>query len=205
MATDLIPVVPAAHYCCGGIRATVEGVTNIEGLLAIGEVACTGLHGANRLASNSLLEALVSANAMAARLISQRPPDNRGITIPAWESGGAVPSDEQVILAHNWTEVRTCMWDYVGIVRSAKRLERAFRRIRNIRNEIRQYYFDYVVTGDTLDLRNLADVAELIIRSAHIRRESRGLHYTLDFPDKLPEARDTVLPVRRPRTIRREA
>ena len=97
------------------------------------------------------------------------------------------------------------MWDYVGIVRSAKRLERAFRRIRNIRNEIRQYYFDYVVTGDTLDLRNLADVAELIIRSAHIRRESRGLHYTLDFPDKLPEARDTVLPVRRPRTIRREA
>jgi L-aspartate oxidase len=168
-------------------------------------VACTGLHGANRLASNSLLEALVSANAMAARLISQRPPDNRGITIPAWESGGAVPSDEQVILAHNWTEVRTCMWDYVGIVRSAKRLERAFRRIRNIRNEIRQYYFDYVVTGDTLDLRNLADVAELIIRSAHIRRESRGLHYTLDFPDKLPEARDTVLPVRRPRTIRREA
>ncbi len=205
MATDLIPVVPAAHYCCGGIRATVEGVTNIEGLLAIGEVACTGLHGANRLASNSLLEALVSANAMAARLISQRPPDNRDITIPVWESGGAVPSDEQVILAHNWTEVRTCMWDYVGIVRSAKRLERAFRRIRNIRNEIRQYYFDYVVTGDTLDVRNLADVAELIIRSAHIRRESRGLHYTLDYPDKLPQARDTVLPVRRPRPIRKEA
>jgi L-aspartate oxidase len=205
MATDLIPVVPAAHYCCGGIRATVEGVTSLEGLCAIGEVACTGLHGANRLASNSLLEALVCANAMAARLAAMRPPANGGLAIPPWESGHAVPSDEQVIVAHNWMEVRTCMWDYVGIVRSAKRLERAFRRIRNIRNEIRQYYFDYIVTADTLDLRNLADVAELIIRSAHLRRESRGLHYTLDTPGRLPEARDTVLPGRHPRPFRKGA
>ncbi|NLF86159.1 MAG: L-aspartate oxidase, partial [Lentisphaerae bacterium] len=120
-------------------------------------------------------------------------------------SGHAVPSDEQVIVAHNWMEVRTCMWDYVGIVRSAKRLERAFRRIRNIRNEIRQYYFDYIVTADTLELRNLADVAELIIRSAHRRRESRGLHYTLDAPGRLPEARDTVLPGRHPRPFQRGA
>ena len=202
MATDLIPVVPAAHYCCGGIQATVEGVTSLSGLLAVGEVACTGLHGANRLASNSLLEALVSAHAMAQRLVAQKRPDFSDVAIPAWESGHAVPSDEAVIVAHNWAEVRTCMWDYVGIVRSAKRLERAFRRIRNIRGEIRQYYFDYLITADTLDLRNLADVAELIIRSAHQRRESRGLHYTLDYPAKLPEARDTILSGRRPRIFR---
>jgi L-aspartate oxidase len=170
--------------------------------LAVGEVACTGLHGANRLASNSLLEALVSAHAMAQRLVAQKRPDFSDVAIPAWESGHAVPSDEAVIVAHNWAEVRTCMWDYVGIVRSAKRLERAFRRIRNIRGEIRQYYFDYLITADTLDLRNLADVAELIIRSAHQRRESRGLHYTLDYPAKLPEARDTILSGRRPRIFR---
>jgi L-aspartate oxidase len=205
MASDLIPVVPAAHYCCGGIQATVDGVTSLDGLLAVGEVACTGLHGANRLASNSLLEALVSANAMAQRLAGQERPGLSDIAIPAWESGHAVPSDEQVIVAHNWAEVRTCMWDYVGIVRSAKRLERAYRRIRNIRSEIRQYYFDYVVTADTLDLRNLADVAELIIRSAHQRRESRGLHYTLDYPAKLPVAKDTVLPGRHPRIFRKGA
>ena len=204
MATDLVPVVPAAHYCCGGIRASVEGVTSLDGLLAIGEVACTGLHGANRLASNSLLEALVCAHAMARRLTSLPPPGRPDdIEIPAWESGNAVPSDEQVIVAHNWAEVRTCMWDYVGIVRSAKRLERAFRRIRNIRGEIRQYYFDYLVTPDILELRNLADVAELIIRSAHMRRESRGLHYTLDYPDKLPVIKNTVLPGCRPRPFPR--
>ncbi|NLF21541.1 MAG: L-aspartate oxidase [Lentisphaerae bacterium] len=203
MATDLIPVVPAAHYCCGGIQATIEGVTGLDGLLAVGEVACTGLHGANRLASNSLLEALVCARAMAERLARQERTTLSGLAIPAWESGHAVPSDEAVIVAHNWAEVRTCMWDYVGIVRSAKRLERAFRRIRNIRNEIRQYYFDYIVTADTLDLRNLADVAELIIRSAHERKESRGLHYTLDAPGRLPEPRDTVLPGRHPRPFGR--
>ncbi len=202
MATDLIPVVPAAHYCCGGIKATVAGETTLGGLHAIGETACTGLHGANRLASNSLLEALVAAEATSERLIGMEPLSVAGVTIPPWEPGHAVPSDEAVIVAHNWAEVRTCMWDYVGIVRSAKRLERAFRRIRMIRNEIRQYYFDYLVTADTLDLRNLADVAELVIRSAHMRRESRGLHYTLDYPDKLPMARDTILPRRPPRRKR---
>ncbi len=197
MATDLIPVVPAAHYCCGGLRATVEGRTSLDGLRAVGEVACTGLHGANRLASNSLLEALVCAEAMAVSLAGEPRRDNTSQAIPDWESGNAVPSDEEVVVAHNWNEVRTCMWDYVGIVRSAKRLDRAFRRIRNIRHEIRQYYFEYLVTADTLDLRNIADVAELIVRSAHQRRESRGLHYTLDYPDRLPEAKDTVLPGRR--------
>ena len=196
MAKDLIPVVPAAHYCCGGIQATVEGETSLDGLLAVGEVACTGLHGANRLASNSLLEALVCPYEMARRQQSLPAPSVEGIEIPPWREGGAVPSDEAVILAHNWAELRTCMWDYVGIVRSAKRLQRAFHRIRNIRNELRHYYFDYIVTPEILEVRNLADVAEIIVRCAHKRRESRGLHKTLDYPDRLPVARDTVIPGR---------
>ncbi len=182
MATDMIPVVPAAHYFCGGVAAGIDGVTALPGLLAVGETAHTGLHGANRLASNSLLEALVCAHAMAEKLglavgdrSDDRPP------IPAWEPGDAVPSDEAVVVEHNWNEVRTCMWDYVGIVRSDRRLERAARRIRNLRQEIRQYYLDYLVTGDMLELRNIAAVGELIIRSAQRRRESRGLHYSLDF------------------------
>lgn len=198
MAADLIPVVPAAHYCCGGVRATVEGVTSLPGLLAVGEVACTGLHGANRLASNSLLEALVCAHAMAERLVggSRRAPVD-SVRIPDWEYGDAVASDEAVVVAHNWSEVRTSMWDYVGIVRTDKRLERAQRRIRMLRKEIRQYYFDYLVTADMLELRNIADVAELIVRCARRRRESRGLHYTLDCPGRLPSPRDTLLPGRR--------
>lgn len=193
MARDLIPVVPAAHYCCGGVKATVEGVTSLEGLYAVGEVACTGLHGANRLASNSLLEALVCPCEMARMLLASKASSVDDIVIPDWISGDAVASDEAVILAHNWTELRTCMWDYVGIVRTAKRLQRAYHRIRNIRNELRQYYFDYLVTPEILEVRNLADVAELIIRSAHKRRESRGLHKTLDYPERLPVARDTIL------------
>ncbi len=196
MAKDLIPVVPAAHYCCGGIRATVEGVTSLAGLYAVGEVACTGLHGANRLASNSLLEALVCPFKMAARLKAGESPSVAEIEIPAWREGDAVPSDEAVILAHNWAELRTCMWDYVGIVRSAKRLQRAYHRIRNIRNELRHYYFDYIVTPEILEVRNLADVAEIIVRCAHKRRESRGLHKTLDYPERLPVARDTIIPGR---------
>jgi L-aspartate oxidase len=199
MARDLIPVVPAAHYCCGGIKATVEGVTSLEGLYAVGEVACTGLHGANRLASNSLLEALVCSYKMAQRLAKVTRPSVANIRIPDWFLGNAVPSDEAVILAHNWNEVRTCMWDYVGIVRSAKRLERAYRRIHNIRSEIHNYYFDYLITSDLLDVRNLADVAEIIIRSAHKRKESRGLHKTLDYPEKLPVAEDTIIRGRPPR------
>jgi L-aspartate oxidase len=195
MARDLIPVVPAAHYFCGGVEATVDGRTAMRGLYACGEVACTGLHGANRLASNSLLEAVVCAYRMAERLGGESRHDIRGIAIPEWECGSAVPSDESIVLEHNWNEVRTCMWDYVGIVRSDKRLERAARRIRNLRQEIRQYYQDYLVTPDILELRNIADVGELIIRSAQARKESRGLHYTLDYPERDDAhcRRDTVI------------
>jgi len=195
MARDLIPVVPAAHYFCGGIAATVDGRTALPGLYACGEVACTGLHGANRLASNSLLEALVCAALMADHLGDTPLRETRSVEIPEWEYGAAVPSDESIVLEHNWNEVRTCMWDYVGIVRSDKRLERAARRIRNLRQEIRQYYLDYLVTPDILELRNIADVGELIIRSAQLRKESRGLHYTLDHPDRDPVQgqHDTVI------------
>ncbi len=192
MAKDLIPVVPAAHFFCGGVEAGVDGVTGLPGLLACGEVACTGLHGANRLASNSLLEALVCAHAMA-QAVGALPRPELTAVIPPWEKGAAVPSDETVVIAHNWSEVRTCMWDYVGIVRTNKRLERALRRIRNLRLEIQQYFYDYLVTTDLLELRNIAAVGELIIRSARRRQESRGLHYTLDYPGKLPEAKDTVI------------
>ena len=193
MATDLVPIVPAAHYCCGGVQATVDGVTSLQGLYAVGETACTGLHGANRLASNSLLEALVCAHRCADRLSAERHilPDH--LRIPDWQYGTAVASDEVVLVAHNWTEIRACMWDYVGIVRTDKRLARALRRLANLRKEIREYYFDYLVTQDTLELRNLALVGELIVRSAQLRKESRGLHYTLDYPETKRLARDTVL------------
>ncbi|MDP6522940.1 MAG: L-aspartate oxidase [Kiritimatiellia bacterium] len=196
MASDLIPVVPAAHYFCGGVEATIEGTTGLPGLFACGEVACTGLHGANRLASNSLLEAVVCAHEMVAKVATLAPPSSfPRIEIPDWKSGDAVPSDEAIVVEHNWNEVRTCMWDYVGIVRTDKRLDRAARRIRNLRQEIREYYLNYLVTADILELRNIAAVAELIIRSAQQRRESRGLHYTLDYPepDGSTEPRDTVI------------
>ncbi len=191
MSKDLIPVVPAAHYFCGGVEAAVDGTTALPGLYAVGEVACTGLHGANRLASNSLLEALSCAHRAAEAVArARRPADSvRKIKIPPWRSGDAVPSDEAVVVEHNWNEVRLCMWDYVGIVRTNKRLERAWRRIRNLRAEIRQYYLAYLVTADVLELRNIADVASLVIRCALLRKESRGLHYTLDYPytdDSLP-------------------
>lgn len=185
MARDLIPVVPAAHYFCGGVEASVDGSTCLPGLYACGEVACTGLHGANRLASNSLLEALVCAHAMA-QTVGALPRARPELAIPAWHSGMAVPSDEAIVIEHNWNEVRTCMWDYVGIVRTNKRLERARRRIGNLRREIQQYYFDYLVTPDLLELRNIAAVGELIVRSAIHRHESRGLHYTLDYLAKDP-------------------
>ncbi len=194
MARDLVPVVPAAHYCCGGVDAGVDGATAMPGLHACGEVACTGLHGANRLASNSLLEALVCAHAMAERLAGL-PRERLDVAIPPWQSGSAVPSDEAIVIAHNWSELRTAMWDYVGIVRTDKRLERARRRIGNLRGEIQQYYYDYLVTRDLLELRNIAAVADLIVRSASRRRESRGLHYTLDYPGKDVSGppRDTVI------------
>lgn len=194
MATDLIPIVPSAHYCCGGIQATLDGVTSLPGLYAVGETACTGLHGANRLASNSLLEAVVGAYETAGRIINKPHQLPKKINIPSWEYGTAVASDEAVMVAHNWMEIRTCMWDYVGIVRTNKRLMRASNRIRNLRREIRSYYFDYLVTPDTLELRNLALVAELIIRSAMRRHESRGLHFTLDYPCLINHPRNTILP-----------
>jgi len=195
MATDLIPVVPAAHYACGGIRASVAGETSVRGLSAVGECACTGLHGANRLASNSLMEAVVCARLCAARL-GPRPESwgrRAAPRIPAWKTGSAVPPDEAVLVSHMWDEIRRLMWDYVGIVRTNKRLARAARRLHTLRREIRDYYFRYLVTPDTLELRNLAACAELIVRSARSRHESRGLHYTLDYPRQSKRIRQTVL------------
>ncbi len=195
MARSPIPVVPAAHYFCGGLEVDLHGRTAIDSLFAVGEVACTGLHGANRLASNSLLEALVCAFNVADAIGDSAADDEwKMIAIPDWQSGNAVHSDEAVVVEHNWNEVRTCMWDYVGIVRTDKRLERADRRIRTLRHEIRQYYLDYLITPDVLELRNIAAVAGLVVRSAALRRESRGLNYTLDYPDQNDIfSRDTVI------------
>ena len=194
MAKDLIPVVPAAHYCCGGVKAGVDGRTSLPGLSAVGETACTGLHGANRLASNSLLEALVAARLTARRLAARPEKLPPKLEIPAWKTGKAVAPDEAVLVAHMWDEIRRLMWDYVGIVRTNKRLARARHRLKTLRREIREYYFDYLVTPDTLELRNLAVCAELIVRSAQKRHESRGLHYTLDYPDLVAKPHDTILP-----------
>ncbi len=194
MARQPIPVVPAAHYFCGGVATDTRGRTGMAGLHAAGEVACTGLHGANRLASNSLLEALVCGHAAARDVLETERPKARKIKIPAWKTGDAVPSDEAVVVTHNWDEVRTVMWDYVGIVRTNRRLARAWRRIANLRREIRAYHRDYLVTADLLELRNISAVAELVIRSAMLRRESRGLHYTLDYPYLAASmCRDTII------------
>ncbi|HEY5622040.1 MAG TPA: L-aspartate oxidase [Pontiella sp.] len=193
MAKDPIPVVPAAHYSCGGVVAEVNGTTALPGLYACGEVASTGLHGANRLASNSLLETLVCGHETAVEIGRVWKQFDETVAIPDWKCGEAVSSDEAVVVEHNWNEVRTAMWDYVGIVRTERRLSRARRRIRNLREEIKQYYGDYLVTSDLLELRNIADVAELIIRSAEQRKESRGLHYMADHPESAAEAVDTVI------------
>ena len=193
MAEDLIPIVPAAHYTCGGIKATTDGQTSVRGLSAVGECASTGLHGANRLASNSLMEALVCARLTAARLGPHPDTFDAKPEIPAWKIDNAVPPDEAVLVTHMWDEIRRLMWDYVGIVRTNKRLARAARRLKTLRREIRDYYFRYLVTPDTLELRNLAVCAELIVRSAQKRHESRGLHFTLDYPRASKQAKQTII------------
>jgi L-aspartate oxidase len=188
-----IPVVPAAHYTCGGVLVDQHGSTDVPGLYAIGETSFTGLHGANRMASNSLLECFVYARSAAADIVTQLQDVAHPGALPAWDSSQVTDSDEDVIIAHNWDELRRFMWDYVGIVRTNKRLQRARHRVRLLLDEIDEFYSNYKVSRDLIELRNLAQVAELMIDSAMARKESRGLHFTLDYPDLLPEARDTVL------------
>jgi L-aspartate oxidase len=183
MINDPVPVVPAAHYTCGGLQANLQGQTNVEGLYAIGETAYTGLHGANRMASNSLLECLVSACATAEHIKAQLPLTHSIPTIPDWDASRVQPAKEAISISHNWDELRRFMWDYVGIVRSNDRLHKAKQRLKLLQSEIEDYYHQYRISSDLLELRNLADVAELIINSALSRKESRGLHYTVDFPE----------------------
>jgi L-aspartate oxidase len=195
--TQPIPVVPAAHYCCGGVQSDAHARTGLEGLLVAGETAHTGLHGANRLASNSLLEGLVFAHRAAAispEVMTSAPaacdPD-----VPDWNVGFATDPDENVLIAHAWEEVRTLMWNYVGIVRSNKRLERAKRRIELLNQEIKEDYWNFKLTRDLLELRNIARVGQIIIESAMTRQESRGLHFTVDFAhkDDARWRRDTIM------------
>lgn len=194
ISKSYIPVVPAAHYMCGGVCTKMDASTSIKGLYACGEVACTGLHGANRLASNSLLEAVVLANnasvAVDEYLKTAKPEKT---DVPLWKDGDVRNSDERVVLQHNLGELRRTMWDYVGIVRTTKRLERALNRLENLHREIDDYYWNFKIEPNLIELRNEVLVAILIVKSALLRHESRGLHYTLDFPNKLPDPVDTVL------------
>ncbi|NDD91748.1 L-aspartate oxidase [bacterium] len=203
LTKEPIPVVPAAHYMCGGVLVNENGQTNIDGLYAIGEVACTGLHGANRLASNSLLEAVVFSNRvflhaslLVERLLEQKHQQAPQLPpIPEWDPGKAVPLEEQIDIAANWFELRNLMWNYVGIVRSDRRLERAARRLELLKEEVNTYYWNFLLTRDLIELRNLLTVAELIVQCALSRKESRGLHFTVDYPgrDASGFSRDTVI------------
>jgi L-aspartate oxidase len=186
-----IPVVPAAHYTCGGVLADLHGRTDIPGLYAIGETACSGLHGANRLASNSLVECMVFAQATTTDIAQSAA--QPVVALPAWDESRVGDADEAVVISHNWDELRRFMWDYVGIVRTNKRLERAAHRIALLQGEIQEFYANFHVTRDLLELRNLVLVADLIVRSAQARHESRGLHFSRDYPDLLPEVLPTIL------------
>ncbi len=201
MSKEPVPVVPAAHYTCGGIVVDSVGQTDIDNLYAIGECSFTGLHGANRMASNSLLECIVYGQFCANDIIAKVDKQSNHFDIPEWDESRVTDSDERVVINHNWDEIRRFMWDYVGIVRTTKRLERARTRIEMLLHEIDEYYANFRITSDLLELRNLAEVARLIIRSAQRREESRGLHYTLDYPEKNPDLEqiNTILdPIRRP-------
>ncbi|MEL6090595.1 L-aspartate oxidase [Plesiomonas shigelloides] len=193
LTAEPIPIVPAAHYTCGGVMVDQNGRTDVDGLYAIGEVSYTGLHGANRMASNSLLECVVYAWSAAEDLLQWLPYADVVDTLPAWDESQVECSDEKVVIQHNWHELRLFMWDYVGIVRTTKRLERALRRINMLKQEIQEYYAHFRVSNNLLELRNLVQVAELIVLCALQRKESRGLHYTLDYPQTLDESRPSVL------------
>ena len=191
ITTQPIPVVPAAHYTCGGVVTDLHGRTDLPGLYAVGETTYTGLHGANRLASNSLLECVVLGHTCALHILQSPHPSQPGL--PAWDESQVEDADEQVVISHNWDELRLLMWNYVGIVRTTKRLERALHRIKLLKSEIDDYYANFRVNRDLLELRNLVDCAELIVRSALMRHESRGLHYSRDFPDTLPVSFPTIV------------
>ncbi len=190
---DMIPVVPAAHYTCGGVMVNEQSQTDIAGLYAIGETSFTGLHGANRMASNSLLECFVYGMSAAQHISEQIEHIDRQVDVPVWDDSQVQHPDEDVVILQNWDELRHFMWNYVGIVRSTKRLERALNRIQMLKNEIEDYYAGYVISKNLIELRNLVLVAEMIVRCALQRKESRGLHYTIDYPDLSPEILDSVL------------
>ena len=193
---DQIPVVPAAHYTCGGVMVDLNSETDIAGLYAIGETSFTGLHGANRMASNSLLECFVFGASAAKHITQQLSKQAENpilIDVPHWDDSRVQNPDEDVVILHNWEELRHFMWNYVGIVRTTKRLERALNRIQMLKDEIEEYYSSYVMSKNLIELRNLALVSEMIVRCALQRKESRGLHYTLDFPQLSSEIRDSIL------------